>query len=82
MPPSMPTSQSAVASSEGASDALSPEMPTLQQSVSADNASAFSTIRDGIAGLSVLNPLGRVSSPSSSSAPVPVKNEEELREMT
>ena len=81
-PPSMPVSQSAVVTSEEGSNALNPGVPTLTQSVSADNAGAFTTIRDGIANLGLYNPLARASTSSSSSAAVPMKTEQELREMT
>lgn len=80
-PPSMRTSQSEGAPSGGVSGGSSPSMPTFQQSVSADHAGAFGAIRDGLSGLNLLNPLARAST-SSSSASVPMKSEQELREMT
>ncbi|SPO01032.1 related to myotubularin related protein 1 [Cephalotrichum gorgonifer] len=82
-PPSMPTSQSALGSVEGTGNPLNAQaaVATLQHSVSADSPGAFSTIRDGLAGLSLLNPLARASNASSSTASVPVKPEQELREM-
>lgn len=80
-PPSMPTSQSEIPPSEGMGRASSPGVPPFQQSVSADNAGAFNTIREGLAGLTLLNPLARTSASSSSPA-VPMKSEQELREMT
>ncbi|CAI4218009.1 unnamed protein product [Parascedosporium putredinis] len=55
-------------------------IPALHRSASADAPGPFSTIRDGIAGLKLLNPLGRASEPSNT--PGPTQREQEMREMT
>ncbi len=84
-PPSIPTSQSALGAAEGGSGVMNllATVPTLQKSASADNPGAFDTIRDGLAGLGLLNTLGRATtSARTSSVPVPVKSDQELREMT
>lgn len=80
-PPSVRSSKSETAPSGGVGGSPSPSVPTFQQSVSADHAGAFTTIRDGLTSLNLLNPLGRAST-SSSSTSVPMKSEQELREMT
>lgn len=84
MPPTtLTTSQSALDSVDPAKDSLTPEaaVPALHRSASADaNSGAFSTIRDGLAGLRLLNPLGRAGEASNAAASV--HREQEMREMT
>ncbi|PKS10329.1 hypothetical protein jhhlp_002080 [Lomentospora prolificans] len=81
-PTTLATSQSALDPIEPAKDALTAEaaVPALHRSASADAPGAFSTIRDGLAGLKLLNPLGRTGEPSTTT--VSAQREQEMREMT
>lgn len=81
-PPTLVASQSALDPIEPPRESLTAEaaIPALHRSASADAPGPFSTIRDGIAGLKLLNPLGRASEPSNT--PGPMQREQEMREMT
>ena len=85
-PPGLPTSHSVLTGVETAHDNLTPEdrSHSLRRSASAEGASAFATIRDGLAGLNlgrgVLPGLSRDKQPAGEAAAV--RTDQELREMT
>ncbi|KAH6671538.1 myotubularin [Plectosphaerella plurivora] len=83
-PPSLPTTQSLVGAVETPYATLTPEprgAPTLHRSVSAENAGAFSALREGIGrGVSALTALGARASPSE--PPTQRRTEQELHQMT
>jgi hypothetical protein len=84
-PPSLPTSHSVLTGVETAHQTLTPPTnhPSLRRSASAEGASPFAALRDGIAGLNIgRGVLGNVGRNSESEAPRPARSDQELREMT
>ncbi|KAH7313325.1 protein-tyrosine phosphatase-like protein [Stachybotrys elegans] len=82
--PTLMSSQSVLEGIETAHDTLTPPShPPLRRSASAEGANAFTTIRDGIAGLNLgKGILGNIGRGTDAASPATDPSDQEMREMT